>query len=134
MINYGFVRETDLPFEEALEIAAKALKKGGFGILTRIDVREKFKEKLGVDFSKYIILGACSPPSAHQAIIAEENIGLMLPCNVILYEKDGRTVISVIRPTVAMGMIDNERLKEIATEVEARLKEVFDSLEEGGSK
>jgi uncharacterized protein (DUF302 family) len=118
-----------MPYEEVLGVVTEALKKGGFGILTRIDVKEKFKEKLGIDFRKYIILGACHPPSAHQAILAEENIGLMLPCNVIVYEKDGRTVVSVIRPTVAMGMIDNQELKKIATDVETRLREVFDILE-----
>jgi uncharacterized protein (DUF302 family) len=134
MISYGFFRETDLPFDEALEMVTETLKKRGFGILTRIDVKEKFKEKLGIDFTRYIILGACHPPSAHQAILAEENIGLMLPCNVIVYEKNGSTVISVIKPTVAMAMIDNERLKAIATDVEARLKEVFDSLGEGESE
>ena len=81
------------------------MKKEGFGILTQINVSEKFREKLGIDFKKYMILGACSPPSAHKAILAEENIGLMLPCNVVIFEKQDKTVVSVIKPTVAMKMI-----------------------------
>ncbi len=128
MIDYGFAREIDLPFEEAIEMVTGELKKEGFGILTRIDAKEKFKEKLGIDFKKYVILGACNPSNAHKAIIAEENIGLMLPCNVIVYERGSKTVISIIKPTVAMGMIDNEELKQIARLVEIKLKKVFESL------
>jgi len=128
MIDYGFTREIDLPFEEAIEMVTDELKKEDFGILTRIDAKEKFKEKLGIDFKKYVILGACNPSNAHKAIIAEENIGLMLPCNVIVYERGSKTVISIIKPTVAMGMIDNEELKQIARLVEMKLKKVFESL------
>ena len=129
MINYGFVKELETPFVEAVAAVTEALKKEGFGVLTTIDVRAKFKEKLGIDFPGYVILGACNPPNAHKAILAEENIGLMLPCNVIVYEKGAKAVVGIIKPTVAMGMIDNEELKPLALEVEARLKKVFDSLE-----
>lgn len=128
MTNYGFIKELVVPFQAAVEAVTSALKKEGFGVLTTINMREKFKEKLGIDFSNYIILGACNPPNAHKAILAEENIGLMLPCNVIIYEKDGKTMLGMIKPTVAMGMIDNEELKPLALEVEGRLKKVFDSL------
>ncbi len=128
MINYGFTKELGMPFAAAVESVTAALKKEGFGILTTIDVREKFKEKLGVDFPNYVILGACNPPNAHKAILSEENIGLMLPCNVIVHEKAGKTAVGIIKPTVAMGMIDNEKLKPLALEVEDRLKKVFDSL------
>jgi len=128
MINYGFTKEVKLPFEEMIAVVTEELKKEGFGILTRIDVQEKFKEKLGIDFKKYVILGACNPASAHKAIVAEENIGLMLPCNVIVYEKKDKTVVSIIKPTVAMRMIENEELKQIATQVETKLKNVFDSI------
>lgn len=128
MINYGFNKEVDMSFEETLEVISKALKKEGFGVLTKIDVKDKFKEKLGIDFKKYVILGACNPPSARNAILAEENIGLLLPCNVIVYQKENRTAISIIKPTVAMGMIENDELKQIAADVEARLKKVFDSI------
>ena len=112
MINYGFTKEMDIPYEKVIEQVREALKKEGFGILTEIDVREKMKEKLGVDMKKYIILGACNPPNAYKAILAEENIGLMLPCNVIVYEKGSKTVLSVIRPTAAMQMVDNGNFKK----------------------
>ena len=128
MINYGFTKELDIPYETVIEQVREALKKEGFGILTEIDVREKMKEKLGVDMNKYIILGACNPPNAYKAILAEENIGLMLPCNVIVYEKGSKTVLSVIRPTVAMQMIDNMELQKAAEAVEGQLKKAFDAI------
>lgn len=128
MINYGFVKELETPFDEAVAAVTEALKKEGFGVLTTIDVRAKFKEKLNVDFRKYVILGACNPPNAFRAIKAEENVGLLLPCNVIVYDKGGRTGVAIIRPTVAMGMIDNLELRPLALEVEGKLKRVFDSL------
>lgn len=91
-------------------------------------MHEKFKEKLGIDFPRYVILGACNPPSAHKALLAEENIGLMLPCNVIVYESGGKTRIGMIKPTVAMGMIENSDLKSIAMVIEDKLEKVFESL------
>jgi len=111
MIHYGFTKELDIPYETVIEQVREALKNEGFGILTEIDVKETMKERLCLDMNKYIILGACNPPNAYKAILAEENIGLMLPCNVIVYEKSGKTVLSVIRPTVAMQMIENSELK-----------------------
>jgi uncharacterized protein (DUF302 family) len=128
MINYGFTKELAMPFEKAVEVISEALKKEGFGILTKIDIKEKFKEKLGIDFKKYVILGACNPSNAHKAILAEENIGLMLPCNVIVYEREAKTVVSVIKPTAAMSAIGNEKLQQLAVSVEAQLKNAFDSL------
>lgn len=128
MINYGFSKEVDMSFEEALEIVSEELKKEGFGILTTIDVQDKFKEKLGIDFKKYVILGACNPLSAHKAILAEENISLMPPCNVIVYEKGNKTKISIIKPTVAMSMINNEVLKEVAEKIEKKLEDVIDAI------
>jgi len=128
MINYGFTKELAVPFVEALERVIEALGKEGFGVLTKIDVQGKFREKLGIDFKKYVILGACNPANAHKSILAEENIGLLLPCNVICYERGGKTTVSIIRPTVVMGMIDNNELREVARGVEASLKRVFDSL------
>jgi uncharacterized protein (DUF302 family) len=128
MINYGFTKELDIPYETVIELVKEALKKEGFGVLTEIDVKEKMKEKLGLDMRKYIILGACNPPNAYKAILAEENIGLMLPCNVIVYEKGGKTVLSVIRPTVAMQMIDNVELQKLAEVVEEPLKKAFDAI------
>ncbi|MCK5458308.1 MAG: DUF302 domain-containing protein [Thermoplasmatales archaeon] len=128
MISYGFTKEIDVPFEEVIELVSEELKKEGFGILTKIDVKEKIKEKLGIDFKKYVILGACNPSSAYKAILAEDNIGLMLPCNVIVYEKGDRTTISIIKPSVAMQMIDNKELKEVAEAIETRLKRVIDAI------
>lgn len=128
MIDYGFTKEIDASFEETVHNATNELKKEGFGILTQINVTEKFAEKLGIDFKKYIILGACNPPSAHKAILAEENIGLMLPCNVVIYEKQDKTVVSIIKPTVVMKMIGNVELERIATTIEQKLKKVFDCI------
>jgi uncharacterized protein (DUF302 family) len=128
MIKYGFTKEVNMSFNEAIEIITEELKKEGFGILTRIDVKEKFKEKLGIDFRRYEILGACHPESAYEAILAEENIGLMLPCNVIIYEKQGKIRVSIIKPTMAMGMIDNDRLKFVAEKVELKLEKVIKSI------
>lgn len=128
MINYGFTKEIDTSFEKTVDNATNELKKEGFGILTQINVTEKFEEKLGIDFNKYIILGACNPPSAYKAILTEENIGLMLPCNVVIYEKQTKTVVSIIKPTVAMKMIGNVELEQIATTIEKKLKKVFDAI------
>jgi uncharacterized protein (DUF302 family) len=129
MINYGITKELDRDFEQVVEEVKENLKKEGFGVLTTIDIKEKFKEKLGIDFKKYIILGACHPASAHKAIQAEENIGLMLPCNVIIYEKGEKVVVAAIKPAAAMEMIDNNTLKQIAREIESKLKRVIDCLQ-----
>lgn len=128
MAEYGFMKKVDAAFDDALARTEKLLKDEGFGILSRIDVHEKFKEKLQIEFPRYVILGACNPPNAHRAIQAEEGIGLMLPCNVIVFESNGATKVGIIRPTIAMGMIDNKDLRKIAEEIETRLKKVFDTL------
>lgn len=128
MINYGFKKELDLGFDDAIARVTEELKKEGFGVLTEIDVKATLKKKLDVDFPRYRILGACNPPNAHEALLAEPDIGLMLPCNVIVYEKDGKSFVSVIRPTAAMGMIDNPDLRQIAETVEAKLKRVFEAI------
>jgi uncharacterized protein (DUF302 family) len=128
MINYGFTKELDTGFEQAVRQVTENLEKEGFGVLSTIDVKEKFKQKLGIDFKKYVILGACNPVSAHKAIEAEENIGLMLPCNVIVYEKDNKVVIAAIKPTAAMQMIDNPELNKIAADVETKIKRVIEAI------
>lgn len=125
---YGYKKETDLPYEKAVEKTREELKKEGFGVLTEIDVKATLKKKMDVDIDKYVILGACNPPNAYKAIQAEQDIGLMLPCNVIVYEKAGKTSVSAIKPSIAMGMIDNDRLKAIADEIERKLKKVIDSV------
>ncbi len=128
MINYGFTKEMDISYEEITKRVREALKKEGFEVLTEINIQEIMKEKLGIDMNKYIILGACNPPYAYKAILAEENIGLMLPLNVIVYEKYDKTVLSVIRSAVAMQMVDNAALYKIAEELEEKLKKVFDAI------
>lgn len=128
MINYGFTKELNIPYGKVIELVRDALKKEGFGVLTEIDIQGKMKEKLGIDMSKYIILGACNHANAYKAILTEQNIGLMLPCNVIVYEKNGRTVLSVIRPSVAMQMVDNAELQKVSEEVEGKLKKAFDAI------
>jgi uncharacterized protein (DUF302 family) len=125
---YGFKKIMTQPFAAVKDKVTEALKKEGFGIMSEIDVAQKFKEKLGIDFPKYVILGACSPPHAYQAILAEEDIGLLLPCNVIVYEKDGKTALAIIRPRVAMQMVDSAKLGALANEVEAKLEKVFKSV------
>ncbi|WGS65925.1 DUF302 domain-containing protein [Marinitoga aeolica] len=127
-MKYGILKETNYGFEEAISKINTELQKEGFGILTRIDLNEKFKAKLGIEFKKYTILGACNPKNAHKAILAEENIGLFLPCNVIVYEKDEKTVIAAIKPTVAMESSNNEKVYEIAKEIEDALTRVIDNL------
>ncbi len=128
MISYGFKKEVEFSPDEAVKVVMQELKKEGFGILTTIDVREKFREKLGIDFPYYMILGACNPDLAHQALLAEEDIGLLLPCNVVVYDGDGKTILGIVKPSTAMGMVDNPDLKQTAKEVEAKLKKVFDSV------
>jgi uncharacterized protein (DUF302 family) len=127
-MNYGFVKTTDLEFNDAMAKLVAELQKEGFKILTKIDVQAKFKEKLNIDFPKYMILGACNPRMAHKAITIEWDIGLLLPCNVIVYEKDGKVRIGVMRPTAAMAAVKNEALQGLAGEVEAKLKKVFDNI------
>jgi len=127
-MEYGYKRKVDYSFDEALRKLREELPKEGFGVLTEIDVKATLKKKLDADFDKYIILGTCNPPFAYQALQAEKDIGLLLPCNIIVYEDAGQTFISAIVPTVAMSMVENERLGAIAVEVEAKLQKVIDSV------
>jgi uncharacterized protein (DUF302 family) len=128
MIEYGFKKRIPDPLPEVESLVTVQLQEAGFGVLTRIDLREKFKEKLGIEYPDYVILGACNPPFAKKALDAEPDIGLMLPCNIILYEDNGDTVISIIKPSLAMGMINNPALADTAREVEKKLATVFESL------
>ena len=125
---YGFFKEVRLPFDRAVETVSEALKKEGFSILTTIDLQAKFKEKLGIDFPKYLILGACEPVNAHQAILAEANIGLMMPCNVILYEKGDRVGVAIVKPTVTTDISKNAKLRRITAIVEEKLERVFQAV------
>jgi uncharacterized protein (DUF302 family) len=127
-MDYGFVKETDLDFATVLAKVEAELEKEGFRILTKIDAQAKFKEKLNIDFPEYMILGACNPRMAHQAITLEWNIGLLLPCNVIVYKKEERVWVGVMKPTQAMAKVQNEGLRGLAAEVESKLKKVFDNI------
>ncbi|MCL5278338.1 MAG: DUF302 domain-containing protein [Planctomycetes bacterium] len=133
MISYGYTKWLDMDFESVVELVKEQLQSQGFGILMTLDMKRKFEEKLGIDFRNYVIIGACDAVNACKAIMAEENIGLLLPCNVVVYESEGGTVVGVIRPTVAMQMIDNLDLHRIAKDVEWRLKNVIDSLQPVGA-
>lgn len=129
MSSYGISKEIEISYEDAVEKTRGLLAAEGFGILTEIDVKETLKKKLDQDFRKYIILGACNPPYAYKALTAETDIGLLLPCNVIVYENDkGRTTVSAIDPTVAMGMVENETLAELAGEIREKLVKVINNL------
>ncbi len=128
-MKYYFNKTLMLSFEEALERVAKELKKEGFGILTDIDVKETLKNKLDVEFRKYRILGACNPSFAHKALESEDKIGTMLPCNVIVQEMSTGTVeVAAIDPVASMQAIENPRLREVAGQVQSKLKKVIDSL------
>jgi uncharacterized protein (DUF302 family) len=123
-------RELTTSYDRVLAKLPEALKTEGFGVLTEIDVQDTLKKKLGVDFRRYRILGACNPALAHQALQAELEIGLMLPCNVIVYEGEpGHTVVSAIDPTQTMASLDNAKLKELATTVRDKLARALSRLE-----
>ena len=128
MLKYGYKREVDLPYETAVQQVIAELKKAGFGVPSQINVRALLKDKLNVDFENYIILGACNPPFAHQALQAEPDIGLMMPCNIIVYEKGGKTYVAGILPTLSMSMTGNEKLRGIAEQVEQKFKTVIDNV------
>ena len=127
-MQYGYKKQVALPFEEAVEKTREALATEGFGVLTEIDVKATLKKKLDVDFENYIILGACNPQFAHKALVAEPEIGLLLPCNVIVHEQNEKVYVSVILPTIAMQVVKNESLQAIAAEVEARLMAAVDAI------
>jgi uncharacterized protein (DUF302 family) len=129
--NYAFSKTIDLPYAEAVEKARAALKEEGFGVLCEIDIKEKLKEKLGVDFRNYVILGACNPPLAYKTLREEINIGLLLPCNVIVYEADeaGKSVVAAIDARMMLSVVEgNATLDAVATEVNEKLKRVVAQL------
>ena len=124
-MQYGFSKIVDLPFEQTIEKVTEELKKEGFGVLTTIDVKDTLKKKIDVDFKKYTILGACNPPIAHKSLQTEEEIGLLLPCNVIVYEKDNKTTVSMFNPMLMTNIVDNEKMEPIAKEVKEKLQRVL---------
>ena len=128
-MSYHFSKTLKGDFDELTAKVTDALKEEGFGVLTEIDVQKTLKNKIGVDFRRYHILGACNPHFAHQALQAEDKIGVMLPCNVILQDKgEGNVEISAVDPIASMQAVENESLGAVATEVQAKLKRVIDSL------
>lgn len=128
-MSYYLSKKVDYGFDEAIERVTAALSKEGFGVLTEIDVKATLKKKLDVDFRKYTILGACNPGFAHQALQHEGKIGTMLPCNVIVEESDDGTVeVAAVDPIASMQAVQNESLAAIASDVQARLKIVIESL------
>jgi uncharacterized protein (DUF302 family) len=128
-MSYYFNKTLSVSFDEAIAKVTEELKREGFGILTEIDVKEAMKKKLKKDFRKYRILGACNPPYAYKALEAEDKIGTMLPCNVIVQElEEGKVEVAAVDPIASMQAIDNPSLGDIAKEVQAKLKKVIESL------
>ena len=127
-MDYHFSKTLDRPFEQVVADVTEALKERGFGVLTTIDVKEPLKKKIDVDFRPYTILGACNPGFAHQALQAEDKIGTMLPCNVIVQQAKGVVEVSAVDPAASMVAIDNDELAALATQVRDLLKEMVDSL------
>ena len=128
--DIGLSTTLSLPYEQAVERVVAALKDEGFGILTEIDVQATLKKKLDVDFRRYVILGACNPPLAHQALCTDLQIGLLLPCNAIIYETDdGGSAVSIIDPMSMLSMVDSPELAAVAEQAQTRLKRVIEAIE-----
>jgi uncharacterized protein (DUF302 family) len=128
-MSYYFSKTLAMSFDEAIIKVTEELKKEGFGIITEIDVKETLKKKLNVDFKKYRILGACNPSFAYQALEAEDKVGTMLPCNVIVQEiSEGKTEVAAIDPIASMQAIENPKLRNVAEQVQSKLKKVIDDL------
>jgi uncharacterized protein (DUF302 family) len=131
--EYAFTTVLNTSYEDAISKITDALKEEGFGVLTEIDVKATLKKKLNVDFRKYVILGACNPPFAHRTLQADLDVGLLLPCNVIVYETDDKKAyVSAINPVSALEVIKSEELREIAKEVSGKLERVIDKVAEAG--
>jgi uncharacterized protein (DUF302 family) len=125
-VGYGYGRMLDVPFDIAVQRTKDSLQSQGFGVLCEIDIRAKLKEKLGVDFANYIILGACNPPLAHQALQQEMNIGLLLPCNVVVYETGGKSFVAAIDAAKMLSVVGNPALEAVAHQVNEKLHQVID--------
>lgn len=125
---YGFSRELSCSYEEAMRRVKEALKEEGFGVLTEIDVKQTLHEKLEADFRRYVIIGACNPSLAHRALQAELDVGLLLPCNVVVYEKDEGAVVTIFDPEAGMRLAGNPMLTGIAAEAKQRLVRALESL------
>jgi len=126
--KFAYRKELNMDYEQALEKVTTALKEEGFGVLTNIDMQATLKQKLDVDFRKYAILGACNPPLAYQSLKTQLNIGLLLPCNVIVYEEDSGSVFEILDPLKIMEIAGNPDLESIAQDAQSRLQRVIESL------
>lgn len=127
--EYTYRKRLDLPYEKAVERVTAALKEEGFGVLTEIDVRQTLKEKLDVEFPRYVILGACNPQLAHEALRREQEIGALLPCNVVVYDDQaGGSVVSAVDPRIMLGVVQNTNLNPIGDEAAERLQRALNSL------
>lgn len=129
MTELGFQTRLPLGYEAAIEKVTEALKTEGFGVLTSIDVKETMKKKLDVDFRRYAILGACNPPLAHRALSARPEVGLLLPCNVIVYEEAEGMVVNIVDPLTMFQFVDAPELESVAAEARQRLQRVAAALE-----
>ena len=128
-MSYYFNKVVDMTFDEAINKVTEELKKEGFGVLTEIDVTAALKKKINVDFRKYRILGACNPSFAYKALLAEDKIGTMLPCNVVVQEtKGGKVEIAAVNPVASMQAIENESLGDIAVTVQSKLRQVIENV------
>ena len=127
-IGYGYGRFVELEFTAAVQQAREALKSEGFGVLCEINIRDKLKEKLGVEFTNYIILGACNPSLAHGALQQEPNIGLLLPCNVIIYETEGKSFVAAVDAAKMLSVVENAALEPTARQVNEKLRKVIDNI------
>ncbi|MBZ0179561.1 MAG: DUF302 domain-containing protein [Melioribacteraceae bacterium] len=128
-LDYYLVKEVDYSFDAAIEKVTEELKKEGFGVLTEIDVQETLKKKIDVDFRKYKILGACNPKFAHQALSVESQLGVLLPCNVVVQEmEDGKVIVSAMNPSIAMKVVDNPEMEKIAEAVSDKVKIALNNL------
>jgi uncharacterized protein (DUF302 family) len=131
-MDYGMTIRTPIPFAEAVARVREALKAQGFGVLTEIDVQATLRGKLGHDMEDYLILGACNPPLAYQALDADRRIGLLLPCNVVVRTADGQTVIEALNPQVMVEVAGQPSLKPVADEATSRIRAALDSLKDSG--
>lgn len=127
-LQYGHVVAVDLPFEDAVRRLEAGLKAEGFGVLCSIDIQAKMKEKLGVEFPRYVILGACNPPLALQALQQEINLGLLLPCNAVVYEQSGKVYAGVVDAARMLSVVGNPAMEPMAQQVNQRLRRAVDSL------
>ena len=126
--EYGYVARVDLPFEDAVARMEAGLKNEGFGVLCKIDIQAKLKEKLGVEFPRYVILGACNPPLAYQALQEEINLGLLLPCNAVVFERNGQVHVGVVDAEKMLSVVGNPGMEPMARDVNRKLRSVVNNI------